>query len=60
MNVVTRLRNVSMDVAKCASGGRLVKTCGAAELKARDAVSVSVLGLASRFFPDNHSVLGGL
>ena len=47
-----------MDGAECASGGRLFQTCGAVELKARDAIIV--LGSASRSFPDNRSVHDGL
>ena len=47
-----------MDVAKRESGGRLFQTCGAAELKGRDATSVLVPGSDSRSFPDDRSVRG--
>ena len=43
-------RNILMDVAECAIGGMLFQTCGAAELKAHDAISVLVLGSASMSF----------
>ena len=59
-NVLTRLLNVSMDVAERASGSRLFHACGAAELNARDAIDVLVLGSASRSFPDDRSVRSGL
>ena len=59
-NVLTRLRNFPMDVAKRASGGRLFHTCGAAELNARDELNVLVLGSASRSFPEDPSVRDGL
>ena len=49
-----------MDAAVRASDGRLFQTCSAAELKARDAISVLVLGSASRSFPDDRSFRGGL
>ena len=42
-HVLTRHRNVSMDVGERASSGRLFHTFGAAEVKARDAIIVSVL-----------------
>ena len=48
-----------MDVAERASGGRLFQTCGAADLRARDAISVLVLVLASPF-PNDRSVRDGL
>ena len=59
-NVLTRLRNVAVDVAERASVGRLFQTCGAAELRTRDAISVLVLGTASKSFPDDRSVRDGL
>ena len=49
-----------MDVGERATGGRLFHTCGAAELNARDAMNVLVLGSASRSFPDDRSVRNGL
>ena len=57
---MTQPRNVSMDVADRAVDGRLFHTRGAAELKARDAMSVLVLGSISKFILDDRSVSEGL
>ena len=43
-----------------ASSDRLFETCGTAEQKAGDAISVLVLGPISRSFPEDRSVRGGL
>ena len=59
-DVLTRLRNVSMDVAERASGGRLFHTCDAAELNARDTINFLALDSASRYFPNDRSVRDGL
>ena len=49
-----------MDVVDRAVDGRLFHTQGAAELKARDAMTVLVLGSTSEFILDDRSVHEGL
>ena len=49
-----------MDVVQRANGGMMLPTCGAAEMKVRDAIIVSNLVSVGMSFPDDRNSGDGL